>query len=250
MKSVFKWTIIVISAFCICGCTKSGDDVTVQKWYYSNGNLKKVQEYLHDTIEHGTYLFYNENGILIDSAQIVNDKFHGKRYLYYDNGILRKITTYKNDVYRSGLDFDFNGNLEYYSAYNYNQDLKFLVKFDSTGSIIKYEGEPIYSWVLEEQYPVNEIFSVELLVPNIPNHETKVIINDLYETTKEKRSSKVYRPDKFNRIVYSKLRIPSEMQILNSLTISNKNDEIIITDTLVFKISKTGHTSYSRSLHN
>ena len=236
----------MIMAFFINGCNQTGSDLTVRKWYYEDGSLKKVQEFLGDTIEHGTYMFYNEDGILLDSSQIKHGKFHGKRFLYYDNGSLKRVITYKNDLYRNSISYDVDGNIEFYRAYNYSKDMMFLAKFDNMGSIIQHQGDPIYSWVLEESYTANEIFNIELLVPDIPNHKVEVIISDLEIPTKNAISNEIYSPDEFNRIVYTKMRTPSEMQILNLLRVRDKVGDLVITDTLVFKISETGQVSYSK----
>src|SRR5690606_10208371 len=115
------------------GCTnwnKEKSDISVHKVYYENGNLKSLQEYKNDTIEHGTYLFYYPSGVLEDSAQINNGKFHGERYLYYENGNLHKITTYKNGRYRNGITFREDGTLAYYRAYDYHKNLVFIVRYN------------------------------------------------------------------------------------------------------------------------
>ena len=239
-------TILYVSFFGLYGCSfQEGSNSFLRKWYYENGNLKKVQEYSADSVENGTYLFYNEQGILIDSAQIKNGKFHGKRYLFRSNSSVHRIITYKNNVYRDETSYKLNGNKNKYGGYNYAKDLTFLVQFDSLGRIKDYQGDPIYSWVMEENYGVGDTVSIELLAPNIPGFKTKVIIEYFVGGAVEPESRKEASPDEFNRVVYRKKRTnPDKLRIFNFVEISDENNEVIMTDTLTLEISETGEASY------
>ena len=54
----------------------------------------------------------------------------------------------------------------------------YIIWYDSLGIPVKYDGDPIFSWIQEKEYPLGEEFSVELLVADPPNCETEVIISD------------------------------------------------------------------------
>lgn len=223
------------------GCNSQVKDSSfLRKWHYENGQVKRVQEYSADSVKNGLYLFYNESGYVIDSALIRDGKLHGKRFLYFDNGIIKNVTMYKNGIYRSGIDYDSLGMLEYYGGYNYSQDLMFLIEFDSLGRINSFEGNPIYSWVMEEYYAVGDTLSIELLVPNIPDYKTEVSVIDSKTGEEE-----THMPDEFNRVVYRKLRADTIARVISHyLVIRDRENKAIITDTLVFNLSSKGEMTY------
>lgn len=47
-----------------CNVTSNNEKINVVKEFYSNGNLKSEQEFIQDSIEHGFYRRYYENGQL------------------------------------------------------------------------------------------------------------------------------------------------------------------------------------------
>ena len=143
------------------------------------------------------------------------------------------------------ISYNQQGIKGYYRAYNYAKSLMFLVQFDSSGGIKDYQGDLIYSWVMEESYGVGDTVSIELLAPNIPGFKTKVIVEYFVGDTVEPSFRKEASPDEFNRVVYRKKRTnPDKLRIFNFVEISDKNNEVIMTDTLTLEISETGETSY------
>ena len=239
-------TILFAIFLSLYGCSfQEGSNSFLRKWYYEIGNLKKVQEYSADSIENGTYLFYDEQSILIDSAQIKNGKFHGKRYLFRSSGSIHRIITYKNNVYRDETSYKLNGNKNKYGGYNYAKELTFLVEFDSLGRIKDYQGDPIYSWVMDKSYKVGDTVSIELLAPNIPGFKTKVVVEYFVGDAVKPEFRKEASPDEFNRVVYKKKRTNTDkLRIVNFAEIRDNNNEVVMTDTLTLKISETGETSY------
>lgn len=220
----------------------------IAKWYYKNGNLMKLQEYKDDSIENGTYLFYYPNGVLEDSSQLSNGKFHGRRYLYFKNGVLQKITTYINDKYRHSVTYRIDGSLEYYRAYNYNSNLMFIIQYDRFGKNIKKEGSPIYSWLIDDTIMKNKEFNIELLVANPPNCLTKVTICDWNIEHNKAISKTIYTPDQYNRVSYCRKQNPSSnICILNTVDILDTIGNWVTTYSVYITIDKKGVTSYFES---
>ena len=228
--------------------TPPDKDVTVKRWYYEDGTLKKVQEY-KDSIEQGKYLYYYPSGVLQDSAYVINGRFHGKRYEYHENGNLYILTNYINNKYRNAIDYRKDGTLEYYRAYNYAKELMYIIHYDSSGKPIKYDGDIIYSWVQEESYPVGKVFSIELLVADPPHCKTEVTVSDWDIKTNRAISEAKYNPDQFNRVNYTRKQIPEkDLYILNVAYIRDSITQATITDTLVIMVYKDGKSSYTREL--
>lgn len=243
-KQIINSLFGVFSILFGCNSQENANTFLVKK-YYKEGNLMSVQEYSLDSIENGLYLFYNSNGVLVDSANIKNRKFHGQHYQYQNNGTISNVTTYVNGRYRSGLDYDSLGILKYYGGYNYDKDLMFLAEFDSSGRIKNYKGNPIYSCVFEEYYDFGDTISIELLVPNIPNFTTSVNVIYYQGDAKEPIFQINLHPDRFNRITYREERTNSEdIRIANFLKIDDSENRVVITDTLTLQIDDTGKTSF------
>ena len=224
-------------------------DVTVRQWHYENGALMKEQEYIHDSIEHGTYRYFYPNGILKDSAQITHNKFHGERFEYHKNGELYILTNYINGKYRNATDYRENATLDVYRAYDYHKNLRYIVHYDSLGKPSSYEGNLIFSWVQEGHYPIGKEFNVELLIANPPNCQTEVTVSDWDILERQAISQKNYAPDKFNRVNYSRTQNPDKEQyILHMANVRDTVEQTTLSDTLVIVVDKDGKSSYMRQL--
>ncbi len=214
-----------------------------KKWYYENGNIKKIQEYSSDSIENGKYLYFYSNGILEDSAQITNGLFCNDRYEYHSNGELFIYSNYYKNKCRNSIDYRRDGNIEYYRAYGYFGDLMFIVSYDSTGLINSYEGHLIYNYFLKDTININKLFDFKMLVATPPNGITKVNVLSF------DNDSIIYLPDRLNRIKYSiKPNKNKCIYKLNIAVFTDTVENITITDTLIIKIDTLGKTYYYRSL--
>jgi hypothetical protein len=85
--------------------------------------------------------------------------FHGKRYQYYWSNSPFKYSKYINNSEIDAILFkeNFLPNiknhcLEYYYAYSYKHDLKFLFEYDENQNIIKWDGFVITGWTLKPKY--------------------------------------------------------------------------------------------------
>jgi hypothetical protein len=235
----------------LIGCENANkSNKTSRKWYYEDGALMKEQEYINDSIEHGTYRFFYPNGVLKDSAQLTFNKFHGKRFEYHENGKIHGLSSYFNNKYRNGITYRSDGTLEYYRACNYYEELKFIFYYDSLGKPIKYDGTPIYSWIQEKEYPLGKDFNIELLIASPPNCLVNVTISDWIVEKKQVLNKKTYHPDEFNRVTYRRKQFPNkDLFILHLVKIQDTFAKITFTDTLIIKVAKNGKSTNERGLH-
>ncbi|MDQ3191033.1 MAG: hypothetical protein M3Q58_05515 [Bacteroidota bacterium] len=238
----------VFFLFLFGSCKLKNSETIVKKWYYEDGSLKKIQEYKNDSIEHGKYLFYYPNGHLKDSGNYVNGKFHGERIEYYENGHPYVVTNYINGKERNGLNYRQNGSLNEYIVANYFSDIMFIIRYDSVGKMIKYEGNPICNWFIKDTIPLSQKFDIELLIANPPNCITKVIVSDWDILKNQAISKAVYIPDKFNRVNYFRNQNPEmDMYILNTVNIKDTIYNWTITDSVFITINREGITSYFKT---
>lgn len=215
----------------------------VFKFYFPDGTLRKVQEVINDSIEHGTYKYYYSSGVLKDSAQLTYGKFHGNRYMYYQSGVLHEKTKYINNKVRDEIRYDSTGVVEEYWAGNYGEILNFVTYYEK-GKYERTKGNLINSGVLEESYPINEPFSIEILVGQPPMFETNVWVG--YKNKSDSEFTELFsgKPDRFNRVSYSLTQNSNDdVEIINTAKAVNKN--IVISDTLLIVIDKDGQSSYN-----
>ena len=247
---MYKCWLCIMAYVVLFGCKHvDKSPISIRQWHYENGKLMKEQEYINDSIEHGTYRYFYPSGILKDSAQITHNKFHGKRYEYHENGNIYGLSTYINNKYRNGITYRSDGTLEYYRANNYHEELMYIIQYDSFGKPEKYDGDLIYSWVQEKEYPVGKEFSVELLVSDPPNCKTEVTVSDWDLLQAHAKNEKTYNPDEFNRVNYSRQQNPeNDLYILHIARIQDTLTSTTLSDTLVIKVAKDGKSSYTRKL--
>lgn len=247
MRKSWLYTMILAVLF---SCTQVEEsDKTIRQWHYEDGTLKKEQEYINDSIEHGIYRYFYSSGVLKDSAQITHNKFHGKRFEYHENGDIHGLSTYINNKYRNGITYRSDGTLEYYRANNYHEELMFIIHYDSLGNPVKYEGNPIFSWVQEKDYPIGKEFSIELLVADPPNCKTEVSVNDWDLDKNQAISETIYKPDQFNRVNYSRKQDPNkDLYILHVALITDTIEQTTISDTLIIVVDRKGRSFFTRHL--
>lgn len=200
---------------------KGKDRIIICKWYYPNGKLQKEQGYIRDSLKHGTYRYFSTEGKLIDSAQFVFNKY-------------RNVIMYRPD-----------GTLERYKAYDYIENKKFTISYDKIGWAMYNDGNPICSWILAENYPLDKKLEIELLVANPPRCKTELLIYDFDFKTKEKTNKRIYVPDKYNKITYNMVQnSQKDVSILHVLNISDTVMPNEVSDTLLITIFKDGKSTY------
>ena len=70
-----------------------------KKEYYDNGQLKSIENYV-DTLEHGSFIYYYENGIISGEGTMKNGELEGAYSEYNKKGQLRKRDDSDHEFYQ------------------------------------------------------------------------------------------------------------------------------------------------------
>lgn len=105
-ESMYKYTILLLSIF-LGSCSNQEVQTT-----YPSGNIKEKFEVKNDSIKHGVYTSYSEDGTTSEIANFADGVLNGKRQLFYTNGSIEIEEIYKNGVmdgdykvfYKNGTD--------------------------------------------------------------------------------------------------------------------------------------------------
>jgi len=110
------------------------------KEYYSNGNLKRVENYLDD-IKNGPYKSYEIDGILYAEGQYKDNKEEGLWKYYYKDDVLKEIGIRKNG-HRDGdwKEYHINGKLMWLRKYDAGNKTGSWEFYDSLGKLIRKEN--------------------------------------------------------------------------------------------------------------
>ncbi|MBN3035196.1 MAG: hypothetical protein JW861_06390 [Bacteroidales bacterium] len=140
----------------------------VEAEYYSDGSVRNAFTYLNRERTEYIYVAYNSDGRLVDSARYINDTVEGVRKVYesslgllhiehYSRGILdgphkavydNRITSFEG-FRRNGQKvgewlFHYpDGRMITYEYYDSLGNIRYLRKYDETGSYLKASGYPL-----------------------------------------------------------------------------------------------------------
>lgn len=224
------------------------DNKITKKWYYDNGQLKKVQDFTLDSIRHGRYLFYYSNKKLADSGYYDNGFFIGDRYSYYENGKQEFTYKYTNRQLRNAIDYDTLGKITSYTSCDYFGNPFFVARYDSLENVINYESSHssmlLHTLYMQDSIPKNQEFNLEYLVSNPVNAVTEVVIKNWDYDTNDWVFSKKVKPDAYNRVkLKRKHSYENDMYILALASMKARND-YQLEDTLLIHIDKSGLTKW------
>jgi len=66
---------------------------------YPNGNLRTTQEFIHDTIQDGTYVRYYEDGTAVEiEISYSNNRKHGIQTAFHRNGLMESRVSFVNGL--------------------------------------------------------------------------------------------------------------------------------------------------------
>ncbi len=80
---------------------KADNDTVSAIFYFPNGKVQSKGKYVGEKRE-DFWLFYNEKGVLLESASYSQGKLHGKRCFYFDNGKLLSACQWVDSL-RNGM---------------------------------------------------------------------------------------------------------------------------------------------------
>lgn len=194
------------------GCNSQSDSlsqekVTIKQSYFASGKLKTEQEFIHDSIQHGIYKRYYENGHIeievpyrnnikeglvkayYDTGEIESEilykagKIHGIGKWYYKNGSLEESSNFINGI-RVGEGFDYykNGLIKRYLFYADTEELYYISNYDENGNSVSEEGHGIINiFIDKDSLRVGENLVAEFIIVIPPNTEQKFFVGALDE---------------------------------------------------------------------
>lgn len=119
----------------------------ILKEYSLSGKLIGTNEYIirnGETIMHGKFVNYNEQGIKISEGQFVNGHVEGNCIYYYDNGNVESVYYKKNGkINLECTYYNQNGLIRKYVMCNNISEPKFIIEFDEK-TVKKYDGYATY----------------------------------------------------------------------------------------------------------
>jgi antitoxin component YwqK of YwqJK toxin-antitoxin module len=201
-----KLHILTLLIVCYSCNNKKNDSFNVIK-YYKNGNVCEVISYKGDSVLHGPHTMYYENGNLKVKTDYKNGVITGNITNYYLDGNMKSIESYyKNrlngyytDYYTDGIiksrcyflwnqqfgDSYFyypNGKLSAYSSFDFDENARYFIKYDSIGNKIMEKGTALGQFHLEGNFDsilVNKQYESMISVNTPPNTKTEVFNGEL-----------------------------------------------------------------------
>lgn len=153
--------------------------------YYHNGILRKEVMYKSGNID-GIQKYYHPNGMLGSMANFKDDLLNGKLYRYYESGLLESDEYWiNNKVFGNMLEYYPSGNLEIYRCFDFTENLKYIIQYDTLGQKVREEGQ-VVGQLLSEQYlfdsiPNNEFVEFKICVCNPPGTTPHVYVGEKFQ---------------------------------------------------------------------
>jgi hypothetical protein len=205
----------------------NSEGLLVKREYYSNGAINTEATFLSDTIKHGYYKKFYENGNLKNLIIFNKGKRDGVEKGYYENGQL-ECTGYNKDNSKNGLWISYykNGNISYinnwksnkpigpqtkfYKNHNLNKYafydifglLNFKCFYDSSGGLIKEEGDPIPMIISLLDFKKGDTLNAEIIVVSPPHFESIIVLSKFCNDTKWDTLSKCHKYFLYNSYSY------------------------------------------------
>lgn len=106
--------------------------------YYETGEKYEEYQYIADSVKHGLYRRYSQDGRLLESANYVNGKLEGERIIYnFASGVKEISEIYKNDLLDGRhIVFHPNGEMQSLGVYK-NNVLSGTVRFFDTSGMLE-----------------------------------------------------------------------------------------------------------------
>lgn len=174
------------------------EKTNLKQWFYDNGQLKRYEEVDSHGVANGKYLFYERNGVLLDSGFLKNGEFVGIRKEYHPNGKLGALTQYYNGKVRHITFYDEKGFIELYYGYDYFDHLMFILHYDS-GKPTSTEGDLVYNNIIPDTLIKGEPVKIVFLMAQPPDFKSELFLIRSSENGLQK-DTQAYTVDQVNRI--------------------------------------------------
>lgn len=178
---------------------KSGGSV-VKREFYPDGKLRTEQEFVNDTIAEGYFRKYYPNGKTEIELNFRNNVEDGKEISYYENGTIQSIVNYTEGIktgpaewrYENGAletkvryfkgkvtgeayDYYRNGKLRRYFCLDFDEHVRFEIKYDEGGNVLSRQGEGlIYASADEFTLSIGDTLKIFVLMATPPDCQYRI----------------------------------------------------------------------------
>lgn len=244
--------IILIIGMIVIYFHYKSEKVYILKDYYPDRNQTAEYEYVirdGDTILHGSFVRYNEKGIIVAKGTNVNGEPNGKSIYYFDNGIIESIFYRKNsEITEENIDNFPSGKIMRYTSYGDSGLSAFIIRFDEKGNVENYKGYPImevYQYkITNKRFKVNinqylkigDTLKQQYLIANIPSAKRSLKIENLnVDNTKVKRT---FKKTSQTGLEVKEVLIRKGINKIRAVVKYEFNDKekTVINDTISFKV--------------
>lgn len=245
-------SVLIIALILVRLCTKN-EEVKILKKYYPDTKVTDISEYIiknGDTVLHGKFTQYNEQGIKIAEGNFLDNEPNGKSIYYFEKGNIKSVYYTRNSkIIEESTFYNHDGLIEKYVMYDDLGDSSFIISFDEKG-VRKYDGHPIleiyqYKIANKEQFKTKinqylktgDILKYQYLIANIPNTRRYFKIENVgVDNTKIKRTITKIRATTIN---VEEVLIKKGINRINAIVQYQFNDKVTpnLNDTIHFEIN-------------
>ncbi|UMY66249.1 toxin-antitoxin system YwqK family antitoxin [Flavobacterium sp. HJ-32-4] len=147
MKKAKSLFVAILACLTASSCQRNEDNPKLIKSYPKENKIAEFGYLLkgNDTIIDGEAVYYSlDKKTILGRAFYKNGLLNGIYTGYYGNGKIEQIVNYRNDTIIGDRIHNYtNGSIERYILYDESGRAAFLIKFDSKGNVIDYQGHPI-----------------------------------------------------------------------------------------------------------
>jgi antitoxin component YwqK of YwqJK toxin-antitoxin module len=124
----------------------------ISTYYHDNGRRKEEISYSNGLMN-GWDIHYFDNGLPSSKINFVNGVRQGTSYWYYPDGKIEEQSDSRNGKqFGPSLFFYPNGRLETFSSFDFEQHNRYLIKYDSTGKLLREEGTVLGQFLLDGSF--------------------------------------------------------------------------------------------------
>ena len=134
-RHIYNYLFLSLIFIILSSCEDKKDKTIVS--FYETGEKFEEYQYIADSLKHGYYRKYSDQGFILESSNFKNGKLDGERVIYdFYTGIKEISEIYKNDILEGRyIIFHPNGEMNMLGVYKNNVLSGTVSFFDSTGGL-------------------------------------------------------------------------------------------------------------------
>lgn len=134
MKNLlYTCTLFGVMTILISSCQDKANKIIFT--FHENGEKFEEYQYIADSLKHGIYKQFSQEGVLVETAHYINGKLDGERIIYnFRTGVKEISEIYKNDLLDGRhIVFHPNGEIQSIGMYDKNVLSGMLRIYDTSG---------------------------------------------------------------------------------------------------------------------